>query len=65
MARLIVDSKRYKATLDSKDYDWFESLSWLVIEHKNRRTKMKIPIAAINYIAILEDEESEKSAKGK
>jgi hypothetical protein len=65
MARLIVDSKRYKATLDSKDYDWFESLHWLVIEHKNRRTKMMIPIAAINYIAILEDEESEKSAKGK
>jgi hypothetical protein len=65
MARLIVDSRGYKNSLDSKDYTWLIGRMWLILINNKTGEKLYIPIEAINYLYEIEDKGDEEAAKGK
>jgi len=69
MARLIVMSKAYKATLDSREYIWSLGLKWLKIEKIDGSQRMLIPREAIEYIIeeadLREHGKVKKDAQGK
>jgi hypothetical protein len=65
MARLVVDSRGYKNSLDSKDYTWLIGRRWVILINNKTKEKLYIPIEAVNYLYKIEDEGAEGSAKGK
>jgi hypothetical protein len=65
MARLVVDSRGYKNSLDSKDYMWLIGRRWVILIKKKNGEKFYIPIEAINYLYEIEDKGAEGNAKGK
>ena len=58
MAKLIVYSRHYKATLDSKEYCWHIGSYYLIIEAIDKNWKMLVPREAISYI--IEEKEPER-----
>jgi hypothetical protein len=65
MARLVVDSRGYKNSLDSKDYMWLIGRRWVILIKKKNGEKLYIPIEAVNYLYEIEDKGAEGSAEGK
>jgi hypothetical protein len=65
MAKLVVDSRGYRNTLDSKNYTWLVGDKFLTIIKNNGKERLYIPLEAINYLWEVEDQGGEGTAKGK